>query len=700
MNILKKLKFVRKIQLGFLLLGGISTFIALSDYFHINEMSNSKTDLYEQYTDPKSHIDDLYLEFQKTQFVMLKFSIEEFSSEFKNNIAEYNFHRERIDNLLDSLSEHDINEEVTNQTNRIKEIWKNYKNVVADAIISAAASHTYDMAAVIATTSGEEVGTSIVKDLEEIVQQLEYNSEKLNNNFQKAENDSVLFLFLGMLAGTIIFIFSVFFLAPKISQPIKQIVMLLKEFSLGNYNVEIAEQGDDEFGRLVGMAKDFQKAQIEKIIAAEKIASGDLVKVNEASEKDTLAQAFNKEVTILEELLSELDMLIDANEKGDLSLQLDASKFSGGWARILDGLNKLRSATLAPITEARNVLSQMAEGDFRAKMVGDYKGEYEHIKNDVNKVAVSLNEIIGKVKVSAEELATSAAQISSRTVEMAAGASEQSSQTYEVVSSIEEMTNTITDSTRNATSAATTAQEAGEKAKNGGKVVEETIAGINRIADVVITSANTIEELGKSSDQIGEIIQVINEIADQTNLLALNAAIEAARAGEHGRGFAVVADEVRKLAERTTSATNEITSMIQRIQEDTVGAVDSIEKGKEEVEKGKSLAGDARNALNEIISNTDDVSSLINQLAAASEEQNATSQQIANNVELISNVTQQATDSTEQISMAAENLNRLTDNLQEVVSEFKLDLIQETEVEVEQNLNYNYEKETVLTGVS
>ena len=200
---------------------------------------------------------------------------------------------------------------------------------------------------------------------------------------------------------------------------------------------------------------------------------------------------------------------------------MDTSRFSGAWARILDGLNKLREATLMPINEARTVLGLMASGDFTKKMVGNYAGDYENIKNDVNKVAISLSEIIGEVKLSADELASSSAQISSSTVEMAAGASEQSSQTYEVVSSIEEMTSTITDSTKNATIAATKAQKAGDTARNGGNVVEQTIVGINRIADVVISSAHTIEELGKSSDQIGEIIQVINEIADQTNLLSI-----------------------------------------------------------------------------------------------------------------------------------------------------------------------------------
>ncbi len=673
MELLKNLKFIRKIQLGFLLLGTISTLIAVSDIIQINKMTNSKAALYTEFIEPKEGIDEIYLEFQKIQFIMLKFSIPEFQSDFNNNIAAYNLHKSKVDGVLDSLNKFAFEEEVSENISKITSIWNDYKNIVADAIISASASQTYDMAAIIATSSGEEVGTNLIKRIDEVVLQLKTKSDRLNSDFQQAEEDSMFFLIIGMIVGGITLILSVLYLAPMLSKPVKEILNLFYEFSLGNFDIEIKSATKDEFGEIMNMANQFKHNQIEKIAVAQKIAEGSLEKVKEASEKDSLAQAFNKEVTTLENLLSEIDVILQANERGDLSFKLDTSKFSGGWARILDGLNTLRQSTLAPINEARIVLGLMASGDFRTKMVGEYKGDYENIKNDVNRVAVSLNEIIGQVKLSADELASSSEQISSSTVEMAAGAGEQSAQTYEVVASIEEMTHTITDSTHNATVAASKAQEAGNKARKGGEVVEQTISGINRIAEVVATSAKTIEELGKSSDQIGEIIQVINEIADQTNLLALNAAIEAARAGEHGRGFAVVADEVRKLAERTTGATNEITTMIQRIQEDTSGAVGAIEKGKTEVEHGKSLAGDAGHALSEIIANTDEVASLINQLAAASEQQNATSQQISSNVELINNVTQQATESTEQISRAAENLNKLTINLQTVVNQFKLD---------------------------
>ncbi|MHB9041660.1 MAG: methyl-accepting chemotaxis protein, partial [Melioribacteraceae bacterium] len=192
-------------------------------------------------------------------------------------------------------------------------------------------------------------------------------------------------------------------------------------------------------------------------------------------------------------------------------------------------------------------------------------------------------------------------------------------------------------------------------------------------SEVVKQSAETVQTLGKSSDQIGEIVQVIDDIADQTNLLALNAAIEAARAGEQGRGFAVVADEVRKLAERTTKATKEIATMIKQIQKDTEGAVQSMSRGTEEVEKGKVLADKAGQSLKQIISGAQDVVDMSTQVAAASEEQSSAAEQISKNIEAISNVTQESAAGVQQIARAAEDLNRLTVNLQELVLRFKID---------------------------
>jgi methyl-accepting chemotaxis protein len=195
---------------------------------------------------------------------------------------------------------------------------------------------------------------------------------------------------------------------------------------------------------------------------------------------------------------------------------------------------------------------------------------------------------------------------------------------------------------------------------------------MKRIADVVNRSAETVKALGNSSNQIGEIIVVIDDIADQTNLLALNAAIEAARAGEQGRGFAVVADEVRKLAERTTKATKEISGMIKSIQADTAGAVSSMEEGTHEVDSGIKLADRAGASLREIVGMIQNLTDMVAQIASASEQQSSASEQISKNVDAISKVTGETASGTQQVARAAEDLNRLTENLQQLVSKFKL----------------------------
>jgi methyl-accepting chemotaxis protein len=290
-----------------------------------------------------------------------------------------------------------------------------------------------------------------------------------------------------------------------------------------------------------------------------------------------------------------------------------------------------------------------------------------------NKSVENIKSIIASVTNAVEATASASSQISSSTEEMAAGTQEQSSQAGEVAAAVQQMTATILESTTNANRAADFASKTESVAKEGGKVVQETISGMMKISQVVANAANTIQELGNSSEQIGEIVQVIDDIADQTNLLALNAAIEAARAGEQGRGFAVVADEVRKLAERTTKATKEIAVMIKTIQSNTNGAVKSINQGTEEVEKGTQLANKTGEAINVIITSIKEVTGEINQVAASSEELSSAAEQISKNIESISAVTNESAQGTQQIARAAEDLNRLTDKLQGLVEQFKME---------------------------
>jgi len=466
----------------------------------------------------------------------------------------------------------------------------------------------------------------------------------------------------------------VIFLAFTITNGIVKPVNMVKDRMTQLQSVCLTNLGNG----LVAMAKGDLTAKVDKATKH--------LNMTQTDEIGQMAEVFDKMLTSAQsgidqyekvranigDLSNEATKLIADAQNGLLDNRGNASKFEGAYKDIVGGVNELLDAVIKPVQDGQRVLEVMATGDLTVRVTADYKGQHANIKNSINKLGDSLETLIKQVTEAVAATASASTQISSSAEEMAAGAQEQSAQASEVASAVEQMTSTILQTTKHASTAAESSKRAGSLAKEGGEVVAQTVIGMNRIAEVVRNAAQTVQELGASSDQIGEIVQVIDDIADQTNLLALNAAIEAARAGEQGRGFAVVADEVRKLAERTTKATKEIGEMIKKIQGDTGGAVKSISLGTEEVEKGKQLADKAGKSLQEIIKGSNEVVDVVNQVAAASEEQSSASEQISRNIEAISSVTQQSAAGTQQIARAAEDLNRLTENLKNLVSNFKV----------------------------
>ncbi len=248
-------------------------------------------------------------------------------------------------------------------------------------------------------------------------------------------------------------------------------------------------------------------------------------------------------------------------------------------------------------------------------------------------------------------------ELSKAVGQLATGSAAQTEHVGHISVVVSEMAAAIEDVANSTQSVSTAALQTVEAAQKGGKAVKLTISGMDEIKKTVYLSARKIKELGDSSQQIGEIISVIDDIAEQTNLLALNAAIEAARAGENGKGFAVVADEVRKLAERSSRATKEISTIIQAIRKGTENAVEAMEVGTQEVEKGVRLAQEAGTALEEIINTVEKTNDEIVKISAATEQITASSADSVDSIRNISQVVEETTGAVNQIAASNEEVN-------------------------------------------
>jgi methyl-accepting chemotaxis protein len=354
------------------------------------------------------------------------------------------------------------------------------------------------------------------------------------------------------------------------------------------------------------------------------------------------------------------------------------------WLTLLIVLSVLVSAFLATLVirgllrelggephYVKEIASTVANGDLSVSVTLNPR-DNGSILFAMRTMVESLRDLVSQTVNISMNIASASSQLHATSDQIATGAEEVAAQTSTVATASEEMASTSAEIAANCTNAAESSKRTSESASTGAAVVQETIVGMGKIAERVKQTAATIDALGTRSEQIGEIIGTIEDIADQTNLLALNAAIEAARAGEQGRGFAVVADEVRALAERTTKATKEIGTMIKAIQSETKEAVRSMEEGVSEVEKGAVSSEKSGESLREILDQINEVTMQINQIATAAEQQTATTSEITANIHQVTEVVSQSARGAEETSVAAAQLSEQSQQLQTLVGKFRV----------------------------
>lgn len=432
-------------------------------------------------------------------------------------------------------------------------------------------------------------------------------------------------------------------------------------------NTEIQEKLEDLRKTAANATSQFIQTSYKKLLEPDNIG------IDTADYFRLGTDAITASLRLYDETLPLLDGLLVArvdNLKVNILVNLVSSiALVGGSIYLFIGFYL---SMMTSINRIKDTVHAMSKGDLTEELILDSQDEMQIIANDMNIMIRKINDLISQITCEANQAVITANENAATSAATREGVNNQNIELEQVATAMNEMSATVQEVARNASSAAETTRNADNEANNGRNIVNQTIDSIRGLSKEIQQASDVIQQLEAETVDIGTVLDVIRNIADQTNLLALNAAIEAARAGEQGRGFAVVADEVRTLATRTSSSTQEIKEMIERLQQGARDAVQAMEQGNKQSHKTVELAAEAGSALKAITTAVDHITQMNEQIASAAEQQGAVAEEINRNIINVRDIAAQTVEGAKQTAASSESMNSVAEKLHSLVGEFKV----------------------------
>ncbi len=397
------------------------------------------------------------------------------------------------------------------------------------------------------------------------------------------------------------------------------------------------------------------------------------LKMDRKDEIGILAESMDQLADTVQEMSGEAKTLTKAAVEGRLSMRGDAIKFEGVYQDIVKGVNDTLDAVIGPLNVAAAIVDRISKDDIPAKITDKYNGDFDILKNNLNKMIDNLRGLNKELQSGFGVLASSSTEILATVSQVAASATETATAVSETSTTAEEVKQTAHLSNQKAKAVQESAQKAATVSETGRKAVTETITGMNSIREQMEAIAESVVRLSEQGQAIGDIIATVNDLAEQSNLLAVNAAIEATRAGEYGKGFAVVAQEVRSLAEQSRQATTQVRTILMDVQKATSAAVMATEQGTKAVAAGVKQATDAGESIRALSGSVGEAAQAATQIAASSQQQLVGMDQIASAIANIRQATTQNMAGTKQLEASAQSLQELGGRLKTLVERQKVE---------------------------